>query len=123
MARHLGVDLEEIVMRPEAVLRLPELIRMLDEPQADPAPINALMIAERARALGIPVLLSGAGGDDLFSGYRRHWALRFERAWSWLPRGVRAGVQSAAGALAGGAGFGQQGAALRRLTKMFAYAG
>ena len=26
----------------------------------------------RERALGIPVLLSGAGGDDIFSGYRRH---------------------------------------------------
>lgn len=123
VARHLDVDLEEIVMRPDAVLRLPELVRMLDEPQADPAPINALMIAERARSLGIPVLLSGAGGDDLFSGYRRHWALRFERAWAWLPRGVRAGVQSAAGALAGGAGLGQRYPAVRRLAKMFAYAG
>ena len=37
--------------------------------------------------MGIPVLLSGAGGDDLFSGYRRHRALHFERLWSRLPAG------------------------------------
>jgi len=38
------------------------------------------------------VLLSGAGGDDIFSGYRRHWALRMEDKWSWLPWAVREGI-------------------------------
>ena len=66
------------------------MVALLDEPQADPAPINALFIAERARAMGIPVLLSGAGGDDIFSGYRRHRALQFERWWAWLPQPTRA---------------------------------
>jgi len=123
VARHLNVDLEEIVMSPQAILRLPEMVRMLDEPQADPAPINALIIAERARAMGFPVLLSGAGGDDLFGGYRRHWALQFERNWSWLPQGLRAGIQSLAAGGASGRGRGQNRHALRRLSKMFAYAG
>ena len=31
--------------------------------------------AQRAKSLGVKVLLSGAGGDDLFTGYRRHQAL------------------------------------------------
>lgn len=123
VARHLGVDLHEIVMTPDAILRLPEMVALLDEPQADPAPINALIISEHARAMGIPVLLSGAGGDDLFTGYRRHWALDFERRWSWLPRFARAGLQRTARHLAEGAGRGQDNAHLRRATKMFAYAG
>jgi asparagine synthase (glutamine-hydrolysing) len=123
VARHLDVDLEEIVMEPSAIGRLDELIHLLDEPQADPAPINALLIAERARAMGIPVLLSGAGGDDIFSGYRRHWALSFERRWAWLPRSIRRGVQSIAAAAASGRGQGQSHALLRRLAKMYAYAG
>jgi len=123
VARHLGVDLEEIEVESDAIGRLEEMVALLDEPQADPAPINALMIAERARAMGIPVLLSGVGGDDLFGGYRRHWALAFERCWSWLPRGIRSGVQAVASTAASGAGPGQSRPALRRLAKMFAYAG
>ena len=123
VAAQLGVNLQEVVVEPSAITRLDEMVELLDEPQADPAPINALMIAERARALGIPVLLSGAGGDDLFGGYRRHWALSFERRWSWLPQGIRAGVQSVAAAAAGGRAVGQSHAAVRRAAKMLAYAG
>jgi asparagine synthase (glutamine-hydrolysing) len=121
-AAHLDVDLEEVQIDSGANRRLEEMIGLLDEPQADPAPINALMIAERARALGIPVLMSGVGGDDLFGGYRRHWALSFERRWSWLPQGLRAGVQSMASKAAGGS-MGQSNPLLRRAAKMFAHAG
>jgi len=72
--------------------------------------------------MGIPVLLSGAGGDDLFSGYRRHWAVQLERRWSWLPRPARLGMQSLASAAASGGSVGQSGTLARRLAKMFAYA-
>jgi asparagine synthase (glutamine-hydrolysing) len=123
VARHLDVDLEEVLIEPDAINRLGEMIELLDEPQADPAPINALMIAEHARALGIPVLLSGAGGDDLFGGYRRHWALSFERRWAWLPHAIRRGVQAAAAATASGSRGGQARPWSRRAAKMFAYAG
>ena len=123
VAKHLNVDLEEIRIDATSIDRLEEMVALLDEPQADPAPINALFIAERARAMGIPVLLSGAGGDDIFSGYRRHRALQFERWWAWLPRGARAAIQSAAVRQAMGAGKRQSGVIGRRLTKMFAHAG
>lgn len=122
VAQHLGVRLEEIEVDPGAIHRLPELVGLLDEPQGDPAPINALMIAERARAMGIPVLLSGAGGDDIFSGYRRHWALGFERRWAWLPQSVRAGIGGVAGRL-GAWGGAQSIPPVRRFAKMFAHAG
>jgi asparagine synthase (glutamine-hydrolysing) len=123
VAAHLGVNLEEVLIEPQAIARLPEMVELLDEPQADPAPINALMISERARAMGIPVLLSGAGGDDLFGGYRRHRALSLERRWAWLPHGMRAAVQSVASSAASGQARGQSHATLRRATKALAYAG
>lgn len=122
VAKHLDVHLEEIQITASAIHRLPELVALLDEPQADPAPINALMIAERARAMGIPVLLSGAGGDDLFTGYRRHWALGFERRWSWLPKSARTGIQRATTRI-GTASGAQWIPGVRRLAKMFANAG
>jgi len=90
VARHLGVRLNEIVVKPEDMIkRLAELIYFLDEPQADPAPINAMFIAERARADGVKVLLSGAGGDDIFSGYRRHLAVRHLRLFNLIPAAFR----------------------------------
>jgi asparagine synthase (glutamine-hydrolysing) len=123
VAAQLGVDLEEVVIEPGAISRLEEMVELLDEPQADPAPINAWMIAERARERGIPVLLSGGGGDDLFGGYRRHWALAFERRWAWLPAGARGGIQTLAAAAASGRTRGQSSTVLRRAAKMLAYAG
>jgi asparagine synthase (glutamine-hydrolysing) len=122
VARLLDLDLHEITVAPEMIARLEEMVVLLDEPQADPAPINALLISETARAMGIPVLLSGAGGDDILGGYRRLWALAFERYWRWLPRPVRQALQSAAGAASVGAAFGQSNPAVRRISKMFAYA-
>jgi asparagine synthase (glutamine-hydrolysing) len=92
VARRLGVDLCPIEVQPDVVHHLERMLYHLDEPQADVAPINVLLIAEQARRDGIKVLLSGAGGDDIFSGYRRHWALNMERMWGWLPQAVRAGV-------------------------------
>jgi asparagine synthase (glutamine-hydrolysing) len=92
VAEHLDVDLCEIIVESSAIENLERMLWHLDEPQADPAPINAMLIAERARAENIPVLLSGAGGDDIFSGYRRHQALMLERTWGWLPQAMRAGI-------------------------------
>ena len=90
VARHLKVDLEAIRIAPEQLLaRIGELIWFLDEPLADPAPVNAMIIAKKAREDGVKVLLSGAGGDDIFSGYRRHLAIRSEALWSWLPGSIR----------------------------------
>ena len=97
VAAHLDVDLHTIWVGPEMVRELPRMLFHLDEPQADPAPINALFISRLAREHGIKVLLSGAGGDDVFTGYRRHYALVQEPLWSWLPTPVRRGMRAASG--------------------------
>jgi asparagine synthase (glutamine-hydrolysing) len=60
------------------------------------------------------VLLSGAGGDDLFSGYRRHRALAIDRYISALPRPGRGLIESAARRLD------DRVLVFRRLAKLFA---
>jgi asparagine synthase (glutamine-hydrolysing) len=120
VATHLGVKLVEVAMSPAEIRRLPEMMWMLDEPQADPAPIAAMMIAERARDMGIPVLMSGAGGDDLFSGYRRHAALTLEQFWSAVPAPIRSGARSLTDRVASHAGTGRAGIVTRRIAKMLA---
>lgn len=116
VARHLGVDLHTVRVGPEMADAIPEMLYHLDEPEADPAPLNALFIARLARRQGIKVLLSGAGGDDIFSGYRRHRALSLERYWARLPAALRGALAHAARNLP----LGVPGS--RRLSKAFAYA-
>ena len=58
-----------------------------------------LYISQLARDRGIKVLLSGAGGDDLFSGYRRHLAVHYEHYRHWLPRRLPSGLAQAAARL------------------------
>ncbi len=89
VAERLGVELHEIEVGPSMTEQLPQMLYALDEPQADLAPLNVLFISQLSRQHGIKVLLSGAGGDDLFTGYPRHFALMQERWWSWLPVAAR----------------------------------
>ena len=117
VARHLGVKLHVVRIDSSKMAQdLEQMVVQLDEPLADPAPLNVLYISRLAREHGMKVLLSGAGGDDLFSGYRRHRALGFERYWSGLPRPVRAGLRRASGRLTA---FGSSG---RRIAKALAHA-
>lgn len=102
VAAHLGVELHAIRVGPQIVSHFERMVRHLDEPQADLAPLNALMICELARQHGIKVLLSGAGGDDIFTGYRRHFALMQEHWWRWLPAPARAALAAGARALPAG---------------------
>ena len=116
VAKHLNVDLHTIFVGSEMVNQLQKMIYHLDEPQADPSAINVLYICQLARERGIKVLLSGAGGDDIFTGFRRHFALMQENLWAWLPPSMRK-------ALTRIDGFGNNRIPfLRRLAKAFRYA-
>ena len=114
VATHLKVPLEVVNINAACIAKdLPDMVAQLDEPLADPAALNVLYISRIAREHGIKVLLSGVGGDDLFTGYRRHQALMMEGFWSWLPKPARAGIELLTGHLD------QHRTLFRRLHKMF----
>ena len=118
VARHLGVSLDVVEVDSARMAGAVErMVWQLDEPLADPAPLNVLFISQLARDQGIKVLLSGAGGDDLFTGYRRHVAVGLGRWWRWMPRRARTGLAALAGRLDQRTGLG------RRAGKLFAGAG
>lgn len=113
VAKHLGVTLEVVSIDARSMAGdLERMVAQLDEPLADPASLNVLYISQLAREQGMKVLLSGAGGDDLFTGYRRHRAVQAERYWDWLPHGVRSGLAQMS------AGLDQRQAWARRLSKL-----
>jgi asparagine synthase (glutamine-hydrolysing) len=123
VAKHLDVDLNIIEVEADIINHLQTMLYHLDEPQADPAPIHVYLIAEAAKRDGIKVLLSGAGGDDIFSGYRRHQALQLEPLLQWLPLALRKGISRyARHILEGGQSIASmRNPRLRRVAKLFAH--
>lgn len=116
VAQHLNAKLDILKVTPDITKLLPQMIYHLDELQADPAPINVLLICQQAKSKGIKVLLSGAGGDDVFTGYRRHYAVSAEKYWSWLPKTARSLLKDVTSALP------KDRAVTRRIAKAFQYA-
>jgi asparagine synthase (glutamine-hydrolysing) len=89
IAAYLDVELVEVKVDSNVVSKFDEIIWYLDEPGSDSAPFNVFEIAKAARKDGIKVLISGTGGDDIFSGYRRHQALLLDQYFDFIPLWIR----------------------------------
>ena len=85
VASVLDVELKVVKADIDIVKMFDQMVWHLDEPQADAAPLNVFKIASLARENNIKVLIGGAAGDDLFSGYRRHQALVYEKYFQSIP--------------------------------------
>jgi asparagine synthase (glutamine-hydrolysing) len=70
VARHLGSEHHEEVIRPNAAEVLPTLVRHYGEPFGDESCIPTYYVARMARK-HVTVALSGDGGDENFGGYPR----------------------------------------------------
>ena len=114
VAQHLNVPLAVVSIDAKRMAGdLERMVTQLDEPLADPSALNVLYISELAREQGIKVLLSGTGGDDLFTGYRRHRAVQAEGYWNWLPDGMLSQLVQITGTL------NKNQSLSRRLAKLF----
>jgi len=79
VARHLGTEHTELIVRPQALELLPKLVWGMDEPFADASMIPAFHVAEMARH-HVTVALSGDGGDEACAGYDTYdWARTYAR--------------------------------------------
>lgn len=92
IAKQAGLSLHEILISPDLAETLPQMVQTLDEPIGDGAAINAYLICKSARDLGIKVLLSGMGADEIFGGYRRHYACMLATRYRRLPALIRGGL-------------------------------
>jgi asparagine synthase (glutamine-hydrolysing) len=87
-ARH-SIRLHEVEISPDVADLLPRMVHALDEPIGDAAAINAYLICRAAREAGVKVLLSGMGADELFGGYRKHYAALLASRYRRLPGVLR----------------------------------
>lgn len=93
VAGHLQIDLEIITAQSNFLEEFDHMIFHLEEAQADIAPLFIYQISKAASRKGFKVLISGAGADDVFSGYRRHQAISKENILSKTPRFIKQAVK------------------------------
>jgi asparagine synthase (glutamine-hydrolysing) len=88
VARHLGTDHHETIVKPKALELLPRLVWAMDEPFADASMIPTYYVSEIARR-EVTVALSGDGGDEAFAGYTTYGWSRQYGALDAIPGPVR----------------------------------
>jgi asparagine synthase (glutamine-hydrolysing) len=75
VARHVGADHHELVVRPDAARLVEDLVYYYDEPFGDSSLIPTYLVSKLA-ARHVKMALSGDGGDEVFAGYTRYWKYR-----------------------------------------------
>ena len=89
VAKHLNLPLNIVKISSDHIINnIESMVYQLDEPLADPAALNVLYICQLAKENGIKVLLSGSGGDDLLTGYRRHLAIKYDYIFDLFPKSL-----------------------------------
>jgi asparagine synthase (glutamine-hydrolysing) len=73
VSRHFRTQHHEVVIRPNVLHVLPELVHQLDEPFTDPSVISSYYVCRETRR-SVTIALSGDGGDEVFGGYRKYLA-------------------------------------------------
>lgn len=74
----IGSNHTEVVISSHSQMStLEKMMPFIDEPLVDSALVPTYLLAEAAASEGVKVMLSGAGGDELFAGYDRHFPGKF----------------------------------------------
>lgn len=88
VARHIGSEHTVLATYPgDAIEDLNDLMRVTGEPLADSSLLPTYWLCRAARQ-HVTVALSGAGGDELFGGYRRYRGIRLLKRHRWWMRWI-----------------------------------
>ncbi|MGH9970069.1 MAG: asparagine synthase (glutamine-hydrolyzing) [Pyrinomonadaceae bacterium] len=88
VAKHVGAEHQEFIVRPDALEVLPILVEHYGEPYADSSAIPTYYVARETRK-HVTVALNGDGGDEAFAGYERYAAMRLAQKYLRLPAVLR----------------------------------
>ncbi|HEV7993312.1 MAG TPA: asparagine synthase (glutamine-hydrolyzing) [Gemmatimonadaceae bacterium] len=88
VAREIGTEHTELIVRPDADALVESVITGFDEPFGDSSALPTFLVSQMARE-HVTVALSGDGGDELFGGYTRYAELLSRRE---LPRLARRAI-------------------------------
>jgi asparagine synthase (glutamine-hydrolysing) len=88
VAKHVGAEYNEFIVRPNALEILPTLVEHYGEPYADSSAIPTYYVSKETRKY-VTVALNGDGGDESFAGYERHVAMRIAEKYHKFPSILR----------------------------------
>jgi len=91
-------DHHEILVEPDSVNLVPQLVRHFDEPFGDSSAIPTFLVSQFA-VQHVKVALSGDGGDELFAGYESFADVQERRVFDRLPQALRRVISTTAEAL------------------------
>jgi asparagine synthase (glutamine-hydrolysing) len=87
VAKHLGTEHRQFIVRPNAADDLPRIAAVFGEPFGDSSALPTHYLSRETRKF-VKVALSGDGGDEMFGGYDRYRAVRLGERVAGLPKGV-----------------------------------
>ena len=87
-AKHFNTEHHELIVTPNLIELIDELVWHFDEPFADQSSLPTFMVSKMARE-HVTVVLSGDGGDELFAGYTRYVTDQRRGNLDRLPRAFR----------------------------------
>jgi asparagine synthase (glutamine-hydrolysing) len=88
VAELFGTDHHELILRPDILGIIDDLVWHLDEPFGDSSAIPTYMVS-RLAAEHVTVALSGDGGDELFAGYEKYLVEQKQRRYERIPAALR----------------------------------
>ena len=98
VAERYGTEHHEFVVRAGEIDVLPRLVRHYGEPYADSSAVPTYYLSQLTRQ-HVTVALNGDGGDELFAGYDRYFAVRLGALADRVPGPIRAGAAALVGRL------------------------
>lgn len=84
VAKHVGAEHSEFIVKPDALEVLPKLVDHYGEPYADASAIPTYYVSKKTRK-HVTVALNGDGGDESFAGYERYSAMRVAELYNRFP--------------------------------------
>jgi asparagine synthase (glutamine-hydrolysing) len=88
VARKFDTEHVELVVTPDVVKIIPQLVEAFDQPFADSSAIANYYVFRETRK-HVKVVLTGLGGDEVAAGYERYLGLQLHRRYRALPSWLR----------------------------------
>tara|TARA_Y100000310_G_C20702405_1_gene831067 strand:- start:2258 stop:4195 length:1938 start_codon:yes stop_codon:yes gene_type:complete len=92
VAKRFGTDHYEVIVEPDDIKLLPEVIWHLDDPVANPAILISQYKLSQLAKKKVSMVLVGEGADELFAGYAEFKINKLSNSFRYIPKFIRKNI-------------------------------